>query len=372
MLSDPDLLPRETVESEIAWWIETGIFEYVAVYDKAAEIAFARGSADDQFPSIVVSDGWPLVPPHAFGRLAASHEGMQLIRPHIDTLIELSSSPIVEKCRAALFALAHIASSPIAANDAQSHGIIEAMVGAALRSQSLLLRGTLLACLGLVHVNAHTAELLAKHQFQLFKFGPHSCVVPIDIQKMIRPVGEALVPQPLGNVAQTRYGLLACQLLNPIHRGPALKELGAAAKEKEKAVEMCTVENSKYVQGLLGRHGFTFEARQTLLGIYRQVPVMNGDDAEVEAAMEAEAIARVTEAQVQAGNDFQAAAYVFSTLPIPVIPKAEIAAKRPGSKVPEVYLSEEEFPVAVGMTKVEFYALTEDKKAEIRKGLLAR
>jgi hypothetical protein len=365
VLGHPDAFAFANLEAELKWWMEVGNREYLAVYDKAVEIGFDPECSSDGFPSIVFNGGFPLVPPHLFGQLAKTEYGFQNLVPYLSQLFGECKSGDLAVRRAAFFALAQFASSPLATEYVSQSGIIELLIESALEMKSLMLRGTLLSCLSLISVSLHVVSILQPRGFQLFKFGEHSCVVPIDPRTLVVPIKARPIRQPAPSQPPNRYCELACQMLNPIHRSSALKEMSAAAKG-----ELETVENSFYVQNLLGNYAFLPEPRQFLTSTFRQVPAFGPLEVVRNARADAEAMARLIEAQAQAANGYGAADLVFSTLPIPVIGIRDIPTHRSGSPVPEVYLTDAEFAAVTRMDKPTFYRLADGDMKRIRSMIL--
>jgi hypothetical protein len=369
LCSEADAIDLSVVYGELKWWLETGLREYVSIYDKACAVSFDPTVPIEAFPSIVIVDGLPLVPPHLFGRLARTDTGIQMLLPHLPVVFELCAAPDVDSRRAGFLALGQFASSPATADYVSELGIVELLIEAAFELKSFMLRGTLLAALSMVAINSRTTEVLARYNFQLFKFGPHACVVPVTPDVVLIPVRPRKVVVPEREVLPSKYAEFATMLMNPINRAGAMRELGAAQRDN-RAAEMGTVENSMFVQTLLGKHTFPAEQRQLLLNLFRQVPVMAGTDTQTDPRMEAEAAARIYEAQIVSANQVTASLYVFSTIPIPKVPLADLRAKKPDAPTPEVYLSDADFLEGTGVERDAFYALAAEETAAIRGRLL--
>jgi hypothetical protein len=148
--------------------------------------------------------------------------------------------------------LAHFAS--VSATAEYSAQIIDVLVESALELKSYVLRGTLLSALSLIAINPKMVASLQAKGFGIFRFGEHSCVVPMKPSSiLIQPQKVEIVPPPK-LPAPSKWGILATQLLNPIHRGTARRALEEAVKAK--AAGLNTTENCCYVHSLVASHSF--------------------------------------------------------------------------------------------------------------------
>jgi hypothetical protein len=168
------------------------------------------------------------------------------------------------------------------------------------------------------------------------------------------------MPPPFPN--PSRWGKLAAQLLNPIHRNPATKEIYSATKDR--VPDMNTMENSSYVHMLVAHHPYMTEQRQFLLSIFGGAPLVPPDLSLVDPRLEAECRARIFEAQLLPAA-VDGPGCTFTNLPLPVWSRTEVILKRKGARAPEVYLSDDEFGALFGCTKSDFYSLPEQKRAEL-------
>jgi hypothetical protein len=241
------------------------------------------------------------------------------------------------------------------------------MIAAAMEVGSYILRGTLLATLSQIAINEPIGQSLLINGFKLFKFGNHSCIIPINPESILIPVKQPILTIPQVIKSPSKYGQLAAQLLNPIHKQQASNELTLAAKENP--ADILTVENSFYIRRLLADHPFPAEQRQLLMGIFKGIPIMHLDQTKVDARLEAECRARLLEAQKVPASE--AANYVFSRLPIPVLTPAEVSQKRRGSKAPEVYLSDSDFVATLRYDRNTFYRLPEEQRARMLASVFA-
>ena len=153
------------IESEISYWMESGIFKYVNTYDQAISMTFKKESKI--VPSIIVSGGYALIPPHLFGQLSKTEEGLKKLKNCMPRLLHLLGSNHISKRRASLFALGHLGSVP---NGITAETVVK-MIESAKESNSYLLRGTLLVAFSIMKPDSELSNFLYKSGFQLFKFG---------------------------------------------------------------------------------------------------------------------------------------------------------------------------------------------------------
>jgi hypothetical protein len=69
LLLSEDSLDPAIMESEITWWIETGIDEYIKLYDLAIQAVFKGRLADIERPAQYNFERSMVVPRHLFGDL---------------------------------------------------------------------------------------------------------------------------------------------------------------------------------------------------------------------------------------------------------------------------------------------------------------
>jgi hypothetical protein len=358
LLGREEGLVHANVRAEIEWWMHTGIYEYVDIYDRAMSIALSRENARETFPSIVITNGSPCIPPHLFGELVKANSSFLI--PYLPSLIELCNSGIYER-RAAFFALAHFVSVPQTTEYVVQ--IVEIIVTSTLNTKSYVLRGTLLCALSMIYVSPFLTTALQQTGFTLFRFGQNSCVIPIDITTLLISFEQNGIQIPAVFQSPSKYCNYASQLLNPIQRGTATTELLTASKENQ--TELRTSENAYFVHRLLALNCFQLDSRQLLSTIFHGIPLVKQDFTSVDPQLEAECRARLFEAQLLSGNLVEAANYVFSTIPIPNLTVTEIQNSRKGSLAPEVYLSNADFKALTRYDRTAFYQLPEEQRNTI-------
>lgn len=351
------------MQDEIAWWIQTGIKEYVSIYDKATEVGF-DSSVTDFTPSVVVQNGYVKTPPHLFGQLVQTEAGVKALTPHIPEIMKMLESPNIVDVRAALFALGQFGSVSDTVDYIRRHKVIPKMIKNTLETDSYIVRGTLIVSLSFMYVNHTISDTLQKNGFQFFRFGSHTCVVPVDPASLFIPIPANKISPPPLKEPPSRYGELASQLLNPLYDNAAKEELKKQVQENPE--DVFTTENAEYIMRLLANFGYSTVVRQSLFAMFKHCPLMKRDESAVDEPLAAECAVRLNEAQILSQNAFEAANYIFSTVIIPKLSVADVKAKRPNSRAPEVYLSDSDFTAAMGVGRVEFYALPEDERNKKR------
>jgi hypothetical protein len=352
------------VNAELSWWIDRGLVEYLSVYDRSVGAAFEQVVLDG-FPSVIIIDGVPTTPPHLFGELARTERGHAAVTAELPSVFALCDSPSIAERRAAFFALGHFASAPRSAPFVRE--IVRRMVAATQETRSYVLRGTLLAALSLCSVTPEFVSSLREHGFTLFTFRDRSYAVPVDPRGLLIPFRDPDVRIPIGDPPPSQIARLAAQLLTPIHRNAAMKELYAASKERP--TELATTENARYCRVLMAENCYQAESRQFLLTLFHNAAIVGPDPTVIDPAKEAEVRARVAETLVMAGNPVGPGLYVFSTVPVPKMSVAEVKAKRKGVKAPEAYLSDEEFALVFGRMRDDFYSLPEGERDRLIAGV---
>jgi hypothetical protein len=173
LLLSEDCLDPRVVAGEVAWWMETGIDEYVKLYDLAIQAVFTGRLADIQMPAIYNFDGSTIVPRHLFGELAKTDAGRNKLSPIVDSLVmRLDEEKSIPKLRGIFFALGHFASV------SEPMAIVEKLLKVESRFHSHVLRGTLIVALSLIPVTDELSLVVQKFDWEVFQFGARHSVIP--------------------------------------------------------------------------------------------------------------------------------------------------------------------------------------------------
>ncbi|OHS95167.1 hypothetical protein TRFO_10654 [Tritrichomonas foetus] len=365
LLSHPEGLLNANVDEEISYWKTQGIFQYVHTYDMAVSMTFNKKFMT--IPSIVHSENYALMPPHLFGQLSKTVEGYNKLKPLIGYLLKLCISSTILKRRAAFFALGHLGSIP----NGISIDILVKMIESAEESSSYLLRGTLFVALSLVYLTPQFSDFLFTAGFHLFRFGSHTCVIPIDPKLILidtasndEKVSENIEPKTSFN----QLTELVIKMMNPIISGQARNDLVALVNTHGK--EMSTYENVSFLHNTLAKYSFGTEARQFLYSLFKFVPIIPPSYPVIDTRIASECCARVLESTAYTTNMLPSENTTLSYIKIPSFPAAMIKQQRPTTKVPEVYLSDAEFQNVTGYDRISFYRLNEQQKLAIRNNIM--
>lgn len=368
----------EIADSEIDFWMEKGIYEYVDCYDRASMISFEEPKLEET--NVIVVDGRAIIPPHIFGQLSQNEEGFNKLMKKVPQLLDICrSTPADEKIeekRAAFFALGHFGSVQGGATEET----IQAMIDSTLSSESYLLFGTLLDCLSLISTNATVNEVLKKNGFTTFEFGNNRCIVPESKSRLLssreskfnveEEEEEDWNEKVVDLKIPSRIAVQLPLLLNPIHHQTSTQYLFSATRSDSKAGEpLLTSYNALYAHELLADCTFIPTARKFVFDLFRSTPIIEQrNDVIVDQRLVAECLARTEEATT--ANQMLLASLGFSTVPIAKFTASEIKLKKK-TAVPEVYLRDEEFPTVVGVPdRKSFYFLPIEQRNAIRNKLL--
>ncbi|KAH0788539.1 rapamycin-insensitive companion of mTOR-like isoform X1 [Histomonas meleagridis] len=296
IFSSPESILHGNVTHEINWWMTYGNKEYVKIYDAAMNFTFSKDSKTiSQYPSIINNGGFAMVPPHLFGHLSKFEKGVELLTNDIQTLLAICQNTSTSKTRAAFFAISHFASSPQADSIVQKFQIPEILIKTAISKSSYVIWGTLISCLSLFHISDYFSSVLQKYNWQLFKYGSHSAVIPCDVFSIVGKTNEQeilydIIPCQISQ-EKKEIGNMLIELTNPITHKRAKENLISMIREKHD--EIICPEVALYALKLLGNFSFPPESRAFIMCIFRQSPLMSNlgndmSDQEIEDVVRAQ------------------------------------------------------------------------------------
>jgi hypothetical protein len=272
LLSSPKSLSLCDPSDLVNWWMEDGNRRYIKVFDLASEASLTGKirEASLSTPEIIARGKTVMTPPHIFGELSKHVQGVELIKPHIPALIQQCGSKSVRDIRGAFFALAQFASSPLAAEIVEENDIPNVMLQAALGSNSLLLRGTLISCFSLFAQNDYFTKFLIDNNWEVIKFGERQAVVPSDPYSFASrsehhdkmTCDDIPVPQGYEDVCNTLIGII-----NPLTASQCKQTLN------NYKAEMKLPEVATFTHSIIGEYTFNDEIRKQLEQIIEGVPL---------------------------------------------------------------------------------------------------
>ena len=364
LLSHPNSMQLINVDEELNYWIKEGIFSYVKVYDKALKMTFSHNF--ETIPSIINVNGYALVPPHIFGQLGKYNAGLEKLKTKIPDLLRICASNSASRRRAAFLALGHFGSN----SNAITNEIITKLIESATNKSSYLLKGTLFASLSMMKFDYDMEDLLYSKGIQIWKFGNHKCVIPIDFQsfyktmktKPSRSHNKSIVQLPQSNLT---FSQCISNIINPITANKGKNDIISLMNEQ--GSNLSTIEYATFVGDILSNFTLTYDTRQYLLSLVRLVPRFPYPQVNINQRLAAEYGARVMESiAINSIPDNM----VLSQIPMPVIPASMIKQQRPGAKFPEVYLNDAEFKLCMGYDRNTFYQLPEQNQTALRMNLM--
>lgn len=361
-----------SVDSEIEYWMENGIYQYVTTYDTAVSTTF--GQKSNPVPSIVIIDNHAIVPPHIFGQLSQSKEGFKKLSLHVPKLLNMLKSPeqSIDEKRAALFALGHFGSAP----NGVTPEIVQIMIDSALNEDSYVLVGTLIESLSLIERTPKIMEVLNRNKFVLFAYGKRSCIIPASPDIVIPFYIEEDEDPILNKVPSPPQPILEhiLLLLNPVHaqqskvliHDTAVKD----AQQQARNPSLLTTNNALYLHEVLQKAPYPYDIRHFLYGQFKDIPLLRPVKIKNEQIALHQAIAKVFE--VPYLNKMLLATAHFSSIKLQSIPASAIKTSKPKTPVPEVYLSDSEFRQVTGINSREaFYQLSFQDQQRIRMKLMS-
>lgn len=281
-----------SIDNEIEWWMNSGNLKYLDVFDKAVESTFL-GNLDVSVthePSIFNNNGFAPPPPHLFSQLTRTKVGLEKLTNVVPNLIDQlkSEESSVEQKRASMFALAHFASVPCTLDIIEKFDIAELMISTAVNSSSYVLKGSLISVLSLFAQSKYLSSVLQKHNWQLYIFGNHHCVIPcdpidlfseseIEIESNTSQVKLDEINQntSIENNLQNYQEVIVLlkQLANTLLVKNARQKLAEIFHTPKKDVNLAF-----YAHKLLSTFSFSPDSRQFIYFLFRNVPLMNQSD----------------------------------------------------------------------------------------------
>ena len=358
----------QNIDMEIQYWMEKGIYDYVEVYDKAASMTFSHNFS--YTPSIVINDGYALVPPHLFGQLSQTQYGFSKLSGKISNLLQICKEESVKKQRAAFFAIGHFGSIEKNQNNNFTSiitpEIVNFLIGIAAKSNSYMLKGTLISVLSLIKVTPEYSEILKKNGFIIYSNNNCLCTIPANPLSLMpddnigeKEFSKMSFPKPSNQVLE-KIPLLQ----NPLSQVQAQKDLVDATK----ASQFLTSENATSATELLSYCDLIADGRLFVYNLFKSVPLLKPLNAQCDQRIIAECAAKAYESTKM--NPILLATETISSLQIPKLSLLELKKQKSGALYPEVYLSDIDFKASLGYDRNQFYLLSSEQQNQIRKKIL--
>ncbi|KAK8889199.1 hypothetical protein M9Y10_033944 [Tritrichomonas musculus] len=378
ILSDPESHEYSKIEDEINWWLTKGNEEYLNVYDKAMEYAFSKKESilvDN--PSIITyENGFTLAPPHLFSQLPKSQKGFQLLSKYIGQIVKsIPDSPLTSQ-RASFFALANFASIPGETEKIiENENVVEVMIKTALKSDSYVLKGSLICCLSLFTITDSFSKILIENGFEMFVLGHQKTIVPIDFSIFLKKevhFEETVIQIPQkSEVVPDEVAKRLIELLNPITSKEARDQLFTLYRGRSNGIT--TTDIALYAHQLMAHFTYTSEIRKFIFELFKQTPLYPRIEAkcdpEITAIVKAKFYILLNKSSIDKPSiiNVELPKYSLSELSR----RANEKYSQICTSVPEVYLTDEVFNQATKMDKKTFYSLTKNEQQKIRNDLLS-
>ena len=378
-----------SIDNEIEWWMKEdgGNFLYLTVFDRAVESTFSGTleSTAEREPSIFDHNGLAPIPPHLFGQLSRTKVGLEKLTKVVPSLVEQlqSENSSNEEKRAAMFALAHFASVPATSSVIEEHDIAEKMINAAVKSSSYVLKGTLITVLSLFTQTSYFSSVIQRHNWQLYVFGNHHCVIPCQPDCLFNE-SEAQIELNTSQGKLPKKGtenniylqmrdvemklsrhqeviVLLKQLANALLVKTARQKLAEIFHTPKKDIELAL-----YAHKLMSNFAFSADSRQFIYFLFRTVPLMDSVDFNASPKTMATVYAKLNQLE----KDKNALTTAFKDIHIPLKSPSQMheLAKFP---FPEAYMSDTDFQKTTNMSKQDFYQLGEEQQASIRQKIVS-
>ncbi|OHT16176.1 hypothetical protein TRFO_41991 [Tritrichomonas foetus] len=365
VLSREESLKFAPIDDEIKWWMEFGNLDYLRVFDKSIECTFT-GNLDVSVtnePAIFDHNGFAPAPPHLFGQLSRTQAGLEKLTPLIPQLVEqLEKSSSVDEKRAAMFALAHFASVPSTAEIIEKYDIAEKIIISALNSSSYVLKGTLISALSLFAQSLYLSSVLQRHNWQLFMFGSHQCVIPCNPLELFEPLEKT--PPPLLTIddleGHSEAVTFLKQLANTLLVKSARQSLTQLLNTQKKDIALAL-----YANELISNFHFSTDSRQFIYFLFRQTPLMKNVKFDYNQITRANVYAKLSELENSKTVDIP-----FTQITLPTKTPEMVQGELAKIPFPEAFLNDSDFLRLTNMTKEDFYRLNEKDQAKIRQRIV--
>lgn len=348
------VIKKLNTQKEITYWMEKGNAKYCKLYDAAFEACYGDTSALASFPSVTLVNGFARIPPHIFGELAKTAEGLAVVEPQVGQLLNLIKAKKKHEIRAALFALAHICSSPLAENLVKDNDIGEAIFNVMNSTDSSLIRGTCVVAFSMFSPSSYISTLISKHDWQFFNFGSRSCVIPINFEQF---VGKPDVCEPtMAQVEVIKGEEDKCQLLkrltSMISFNKAKEEIKSIFKNDQSSFRKSIL--AKYGHELMATYSVSPDARFFIEVLFKDTPMVGiPKDVKLDRKLEAQCAGKLLEAIVAKPN-------LLSYNEVQIQECDIDKCKKMGRMMYcDMFLNDDNFKSVAGMTKEQFYALPE-------------
>lgn len=346
------VIQRLNTQKELQYWMETGNRKYCKLYDVAYESVYEHSTSLAKYPSVTMVNGFALVPPHLFGELSKSTVGLEFVASQVDTLLTQLKSKKKHEIRAALFALAHIAASPLAEELVTSKNVAEAIFQCLYATDSNLIRGTCIVAFSMFSPSQYFSDLISKHEWQFFNFGNRSCVIPIVLENFVGK-SEITVPSTvqMDNIpGEEANCILLKKLTSMISFNKAKEEIKAIFKENPAVFKKTCL--SRFGHELMAMYSVSPDARFFIQVLFKDTPTVDVDrDIPVDKILEAQCAAKFLEAFVAKPTTLN-----YSDV---VVQQCDIRKCQDYGRMMycDAFLSDEEFHSFAGITKEQFYSL---------------
>ena len=179
------ILLCNNLEEIILWWLEKGNKKYIKSFDLAISSSFEGEFKDllNKEPSIIIFNGFCKIPPHLFGELSKSYQGVNYLVPYIKFLINKCESNNIKEIRSAFFALSHFSSNINSIEYVKEFKIPEILLKISLLSNSLILKSTLINCFSLFYKSKEFENFLVLNNWHIYQFGNYECVLPLNYKE---------------------------------------------------------------------------------------------------------------------------------------------------------------------------------------------
>jgi hypothetical protein len=331
----------EKVDQEIRWWVDAiNCQDYL-----------------NEFQRFVTTGQTGKYPPHLFSSLAKTDQGRAKALPWLPILVQRIQSGTEVVRLAAIFAVAQFGSEKATHNDLKRCRAIEQILQQ-WGTRSYTSKGMIISALSIVAHSTYFSEVLAESKWQLFKFGDHVSVFPMNFAK-IETDNAVFVSEP--PVELNRIQSLIEQLSSPITLPKAKQALEAMDPKILQDTEL-----AKFAWIFMSRFSLPSDVREFLLRTFSQTPIVVDANSEelnedVAALMRAEIFEAV-----------KGSRSTLTSIRIPVVPLDQVTQVTVCPSCPELYLSDTDFVRVAAMSKAAFYRLPQEARAEIRAAIMKK
>lgn len=271
---------KDMLLEEIYWWMSEGNTAYVDIFNATFSASFTDEISQvdsEKYPSLMFP-----APPHLFGALAQTHEGICVVRDKIENLLSFLRHEDEKVRLGALLALCNFGSSEIASQQMEMMRVVDKIMDADLSSYTAI--GIKIAAISLLFVSPYVRSVMQRYQWVPFDFGQRKLYLPpvnMVVKKYERRVIKAETVPRLANYKEVSD--LIVYITNPKKSSDPRVKL--RAMEAENAGSVCNSEVALFAMKQISTYYYKRSNRVFLLSLLNGVPLIGKPTDEVDPSL---------------------------------------------------------------------------------------